>query len=415
MYVFNPNVGLPKKEFSFPFLIIKTEKGITLLDRIGKTWLAKKSGWIFVIFLPILAAITIYFTLSSIINIFSNPVVGQVIRELGPAINLPWPGINPYLPIAYGWIALFVGMVVHEVAHGVQARVAGVPVKFVGIILLIFLPIGAFVELDDKELEKSGLKKSAKSLAAGPGTNFVTAIVSLILLLFIASSLQPLVDGVLITQMDQEGPAYMSGIMPGDIIISLNGKSITTLDSFVKAIEPCYKPGENLTLTVVRKQGELLNFTFTLGVNPENSSRGYMGIYNYLSFRDVLENYNSAIYRFPSRDIMVYMVIPTLPWASASIPFSEMLYKYYYSTTFLGANYHYLINFLYWIWFLNFNLAIFNALPIYPLDGGIVFKFLCKKMLSEKIGEKGINVIVYTLTFFLVGLIALMIAAPYIS
>ncbi|MEM2153887.1 MAG: site-2 protease family protein [Nitrososphaeria archaeon] len=406
---------MPKKEFSFPFLIIKTEKGVSLLDSISKTWIARKSGWIFIIFLPILAAITIYFTLSSIINIFSNPAVGQVIRELGPAINLPWPGINPYLPIVYGWIALFVGMIVHEVAHGVQARVAGVPVKFVGIILLIFLPIGAFVELDDKELEKAGLKKSTKSLAAGPGTNFVTAVVSLALLLLIASSLQPIVDGVLITQMDKEGPAYKAGIMPGDIIISINGQTANTLESFVKAIEPYYRPGENLTLTIVRNQEQILNFTFTLGVNPENKSKGYMGIYNYLSFRDVLEGYNSVIFRFPSREVMLYMVIPTLPWASASIPFSEMLYKYYYSTSFLGTNYHYVMNLLYWIWFLNFNLAIFNALPIYPLDGGIVFKFLCKRTLASKIGDRGINIIVYSLTLLLVGLIALMIAAPYIS
>ncbi|MEM4177651.1 MAG: site-2 protease family protein [Nitrososphaeria archaeon] len=406
---------MPKKEFSFPFLIIKTEKGVSLLDSISKTWIARKSGWIFIIFLPILAAITIYFTLSSIINIFSNPAVGQVIRELGPAINLPWPGINPYLPIVYGWIALFVGMIVHEVAHGVQARVAGVPVKFVGIILLIFLPIGAFVELDDKELEKAGLKKSTKSLAAGPGTNFVTAVVSLALLLLIASSLQPIVDGVLITQMDKEGPAYKAGIMPGDIIISINGQTANTLESFVKAIEPYYRPGENLTLTIVRNQEQILNFTFTLGVNPENKSKGYMGIYDYLSFRDVLEGYNSVIFRFPSREVMLYMVIPTLPWASASIPFSEMLYKYYYSTSFLGTNYHYVMNLLYWIWFLNFNLAIFNALPIYPLDGGIVFKFLCKRTLASKIGDRGINIIVYSLTLLLVGLIALMIAAPYIS
>ncbi|MCX8189541.1 MAG: site-2 protease family protein [Nitrososphaeria archaeon] len=406
---------MPKKEFSFPFIIIKTEKGISILDSISKTWIARKSGWIFITLLPILAAITIYFTLTSIINIFSNPVVGQVIRELGPAINLPWPGINPYLPIVYGWIALFVGMIVHEVAHGVQARVAGVPVKFVGIILLIFLPIGAFVELDDKELEKAGLKKSAKSLAAGPGTNFITAIVSLALLLLIASSLQPIVDGVLITQMDKEGPAYKAGIIPGDIIISINGQPTNTLDNFVRAIEPYYKPGENLTLTIVRDREHRLNFTFTLGVNPENKSRGYMGIYNYLSFRDVLEGYNSIIYRFPSREVTLYMVIPTLPWTSASIPFSEMLYKYYYSTTFLGTNYHYIMNLLYWIWFLNFNLAIFNALPIYPLDGGIVFKFLCKRTLGSRIGNKGINIIVYTIALILAGLIALMIAAPYIS
>jgi hypothetical protein len=47
------------------------------------------------------------------------------------------PGVNEYIPLVWGWIALFVTMFVHEFAHGILARVEGIRVKSMG---LAFLP-----------------------------------------------------------------------------------------------------------------------------------------------------------------------------------------------------------------------------------------------------------------------------------
>jgi membrane-associated protease RseP (regulator of RpoE activity) len=44
----------------------------------------------------------------------------------------------------------------------------------------------------------------------------------------------------------------------------------------------------------------------------------------------------------------------------------------YYSPVF-GSSYPIIANMLYWLWFINFNLGIFNALPIGPLDGGQLY------------------------------------------
>ncbi|MEM3402945.1 MAG: site-2 protease family protein [Nitrososphaeria archaeon] len=402
-----------KKEFSFPFLSIKTEAGLSLIERLSKTSIAKRSGWVFILLLPVLAAITIYFVLSSIVNILTNPNVSVMIRELGPAINLPWPGVNPYLPVVYGWVALLLGMAVHEFAHGVQARASGVPVRSVGLMFVLIFPIAAFAEIDDKELEKTSLKKISSTLAGGAGMNFFTAIAALLILLLIVSSLVPITDGILIKRMDQEGPAYKVGIKPGDIIVGVNGLKVNSLQDFINIVEPVYKPGINMTFDLVR-DGEKYVYEFTLVKNPDNSSRGYMGIQEYIPLGDVAENYASALWRFPSREALIYIVLPTLPGATTSAPFSDLLHSYYVSDSFLGNNFYEVSNLLYWIWLINFNLAIFNAIPLYPLDGGYVFKFTCRRLLGKKAGETGIKLLVYSVSLLLVALIVFMIAAPYL-
>jgi hypothetical protein len=61
--------------------------------------------------------------------VLSNPGVGQAVRELGPGSILLLPGINPLLPIVYGWIAIIVAIAIHEGAHGVIARNGGLNVE----------------------------------------------------------------------------------------------------------------------------------------------------------------------------------------------------------------------------------------------------------------------------------------------
>ncbi len=401
-----------KKDFSFPILTIKTDRGVAFFDKAAKTAVAKKSGWVFIFLLPILAAVTVYFVLSSIYLTLTNPNVSVVIRQIGPAINLPWPGLNPYFPIVYGWIALFVAMIVHEFAHGIQAKVSGVPVKFVGLAFLIVLPIAAFVELDDEELGKKSFKNFAKTISAGTGTNIITAVIALFFILLIVSSLTPVANGLLITQLSTDGPAYKVGVKPGDILLAVNGVKVVTQDDFQRVLNPIYKPGNNLTLTVLRNSTNF-NYTITLAENPSNSSEGFIGIAD-LSLKQVTANYLSTITHFSYRDLALYLVIPTLPNVATLIPFSDQLHSYYVSNTFLGNNYFVLANLLYWIWLIDFSLAIFNALPLYPLDGGYVFKLGLKKVLGKRIGEKKVNIIVYSVSILLVFLIGFMIVAPYI-
>ncbi|MEM1554860.1 MAG: hypothetical protein QXJ72_08270, partial [Thermoproteota archaeon] len=126
-------------EVQFPFILIKTKRGLSLIDKLGKTWFLKKIGFLFTIVMPFLGAVMIYFLTSSLSNILNNPEVSKAIRELGPAANILLPGLNPYLPIFYGWVALLIAMIIHEASHGIQARAHEINVKSTGIVLFLII------------------------------------------------------------------------------------------------------------------------------------------------------------------------------------------------------------------------------------------------------------------------------------
>ncbi|MEM2057723.1 MAG: site-2 protease family protein, partial [Thermoproteota archaeon] len=96
-----------------------------------------------------------------------------------------------------------------------------------------------------------------------------------------------------------------------------------------------------------------------------------------------------------------------------AIPFSSLLQKYYFSTI-LGEDYHYPVNFFFWVWFINLNLGVFNALPLYPMDGGVLFKLFCRKKLGGRVSVKTVDKMVYAVSLALLGLIIGMIVLPYV-
>jgi membrane-associated protease RseP (regulator of RpoE activity) len=74
----------------------------------------------------------------------------------------------------------------------------------------------------------------------------------------------------------------------------------------------------------------------------------------------------------------------------------------YYSPVF-GPSYPIIANMLYWLWFINFNLGIFNALPIGPLDGGQLYGSLIEsrsRLKKERL--KNISTAVSWAMFFIV-------------
>jgi membrane-associated protease RseP (regulator of RpoE activity) len=80
----------------------------------------------------------------------------------------------------------------------------------------------------------------------------------------------------------------------------------------------------------------------------------------------------------------------------------------------MGPDWHVFANVFFWIWFVNVNVAVFNALPIYPLDGGRMFDISLKSVLGKKIGEKNVSRITYAVTATLVGVLVLIAVVPFI-
>lgn len=108
----------------------------------------------------------------------------DAIASTAPGGTLLLPGVN--LPFFEGILALIVIMMVHEGSHAVLARIAKVPIKSSGIVLFGIIPIGAFVEPDEKQLEKVDRIRQTRVLAAGSGANFITSVAFFIIFVGLA-------------------------------------------------------------------------------------------------------------------------------------------------------------------------------------------------------------------------------------
>jgi len=162
------------------------------------------------------------------------------------------PGIN--LPFAEGVLSLAVLLFFHEVSHGILARVEKIRVKNSGLVLFGFLPIGAFVEPDEKQLQKSDAEKQKNVLAAGSSANLIISIIFFILFLvyyftLFASNPPPTYffkEHVMVYSTVQGYPAY--GILKSGMIIKeWDGVQINSLDDFSK-MSNLTEPNRNVTI-----------------------------------------------------------------------------------------------------------------------------------------------------------------------
>jgi len=172
-------------------------------------------------FFVMLASIVGYgaFIIYSLVNTFTS---GQgSIPSPGGTFLLP--GIN--LPFFEGIAALFIILAVHEVAHAVLARVGKVPVLSSGIVLFGILPVGAFVEPDEKALAKMNKVTQTRVLVAGSSSNLMFAILFFALFsVFFVASAGFRDTGLLVTASNS------SDIFPDTIIHGINGTLIDPLD-----------------------------------------------------------------------------------------------------------------------------------------------------------------------------------------
>ncbi|NSL75380.1 MAG: site-2 protease family protein [Thaumarchaeota archaeon] len=394
-------------DFRFPLIILKTQKGQSLMEKLSKFRFILILSWISLILMPIFSILAVSILLLTASLYLSFPEVREIARETGPQGALLIPGINPYLPIIYGWIAIFIGLVIHELSHGVIAKAVDIPVRSSGILFFLFLPIGAFVEVDDTKLDSVSFKKSGRIIAAGAGSNIVVGLMALILLVGVVNTMEPVADGLPVSKIVVDSPASMAGLLPGDIITHLNGIPVDDSNVFSQNFNNL-SPGDEIILTVQR-QSVQYDYPIILSSRPENSEEPFIGIMRpSIDINDSLHRYQNGL-SF-STDLLVYFSFPS--GDSYSIPFSTSMQNFYTSS--LGNQYIVFSNLLFWIWFINFNLGIFNSLPLGPLDGGQAFKRGLKSVTGNKLSQNNINYISRLVSISILVLILSMFLLPYL-
>jgi membrane-associated protease RseP (regulator of RpoE activity) len=330
-----------KVEFHRIYLLYKTKAGINLLDKIAKFRFWK---WWAYIGIPVgfIGMFAIFWLLlTQVFEIFTQPSVEKSVQLILPGVSSGSVGPFMFMPFWTFIICISVIILVHEGAHGIISRVHNLKIQSTGLGLFTIIPL-AFVEPDEKQLEKSSVLTQLSVFAAGPFANICTAIVVFLISAFVfvpmaGSMLEP--AGLEISDVLNDFPAQQAGIVPEDIIIAVNGVDTLDMVSFEEQIL-LIDPGKEVTFTLQDR-----DVSVDTVANPTDDSRPYVGISFKQSFRSV----------------------------------SETRFGMFFSKVLL-----YLIDLASWLVLLNIGIALVNLLPLGPVDGGRMLKISLERVIKNQ-------------------------------
>lgn len=376
------NLGI-NYELKLPLILIHTPFGLRFFDRVANSRLGKIYASFNIYLMPLITALAVFLIMGSLLVLFSNDSAREGIREIGPQGNLLIPGLNPILPWTYGWIGLVVTIIIHEAGHGIVARVYNTKVESTGIVLFLGIPIGAFVNIQQDELNRTTFKQKSAILTAGPLNNMVLAGISFGLLFLLVSSLTPVSNiqgdetGITVLSIGENSLAKSIGLSKNSIITYINAEPIEDVQELKKILR------DNLGTTIQMqwisedKKEQTKSVELPASI-PE--SKGILGVTLTDAFFDpglVLDNYKNLFLTNP----LAILMPPTLQ--QSLVPYSDTMASSYSSSIF-GPTFPIIANLLFWIWFINFNVGIFNALPITMLDGGQWYGTLLENKIKTK-------------------------------
>lgn len=224
-------------KLSGPILTIHTKRGRALLEwlaspkRLWRAWGNLGVGIALVIMVGSFFAV-----LLSAVSTISQPQAAGFVR---PQDALVIPGVNQFLPWAAAVdivVGLLVGLLVHEGGHGLLCRVEDIEIESMGVALLAFIPMGAFVQPDEESQEAADRGSRTRMFAAGVTNNFLVTAVSFALLFGLVAGLVTVVPGVAIGGVLPGSAAQEAGIDRGDVLVGVGGQPIDGDEEFGAAL-----------------------------------------------------------------------------------------------------------------------------------------------------------------------------------
>ncbi len=430
--------------------LYKTKLGIEIINTIGKKY--KKT-------LAVLSYVSI--ALGFILMIIMLYLFGKIVwtyifqSELVKLIKIPpiLP-LVPYLPqlfklsflppfyFTYWIIIIAVVAISHEFSHGIFAVHEKVKIKSTGFgFFPFFLPIflAAFVEMDEKKMEKKKISSQMAVLSAGTFANTVLAILFFgVLILFFLLAFAPAgvsfdtysysaigisaissVNGVNVSnatfgqilnltdngmdQIDANNTVYLATKSfleeqtgsQGYVLLYDNAPAVeANLSNIITKVNRVsvkneaeleaeilkYNPGDKITITALEGNTEK-DYEIVLGQNPENKSIPYLGIgFLQSTSSDLLNKITSMFSSFKNPNI-------------------------YYQPNFAAAEFIY--DLLWWLVLISFSVALVNMLPAGIFDGGRFFYLAVLGVTkSKKIASNAFAIVTY---LFLLLLAVIMI------
>lgn len=263
-----------KIDVQFPIFLLKDDRLGQKIFSASRKWarIVKPLSDVGVVLAFLGMAYTFFFMFKGTLDLFTKNGAAAQVSIIVPGVQVP--GSPIFLPFWYGIISLAILAIVHEMSHGIVASAHGMKPKSVALVLFLFIP-GAGVELDEKKMYRRPLRERLRVYAAGSFANVMAALLFLIVALPLAQAASGFVhpgDGIKVVEVEKGTPAY-GALSQGDIIASINGKSVYNITGF-REVTAALKPGEEIGILL--KNGTIVNLTTI--ASSENGTRGKIGI-----------------------------------------------------------------------------------------------------------------------------------------
>ena len=326
--------------------------------------------------------------------------------------------MNILIPV----LGLIFLIVIHELGHMLTAKALGVRVDEFGVgfgpalikkkfgktvysfrIILIggFAKMAGMQDIGSVAQERGELGsdtypakapwRRALIIFAGPFANLAAAVVILAGVYMIAGA----PTGKVTTEVNRatsDSLASEVGIQSGDQLVSVDGAPVKSWTGFTETIEK-RDPGDQVTLTVDRNGSEK-TFSGELGVDPDNKDRAVVGVVPVpeterygpvssigLAFQQIVEitvRLVGFIGQLITGEQDFYDNV-TGPVGIASVGSTSVVQGFFFPL----------------LAFISLNLAIFNLLPILPLDGGHLLLIAVEKAIGRPVRQETMGKIAF--------------------
>ena len=334
------------------------------------------------------------------------------------------------------WFVLILGAIVavHEFGHFIFAKLSntyvyefsiGMGKKIFGKkrkngeteFCLRMIPLGGYVMIAGEDVVDEKISKDRQMcnkgfiprfliLFAGAFFNFIFAFIILFLcaLIWGASSVKPYVHDVI-----ENKPAQVAGIEKGDLILSIDGKEISSWDQLQVVV--FVAEDEELTFKVKKANGDIVEYEIkpeiienedgeqqkVIGISgSDERKRGFVNSLDYA--------WNKILAIFASMwDTIVYLFTGKVPLNQLSGPVG--IFGAVDSRAKVGTE-----ALMDLVAYLSVNVGMINLLPFPAFDGGRILFLIIEKIFRKPVSKRVENII-HSVGFFLI--IALLLYVTF--
>jgi len=444
LFLFKNRKNLGREGIIF---LYRTQLGVKLIKKIGEKYKRTLNvlqyiiigiGYLLMAGILLLIGNTVY-------NYIKYPLITELIRAPPIAPVIPYfPqlfGMESFFPpfyFTYFLVAIAVVMVSHEFFHGIFMKFHNIRIKSTGLVFLGPI-LGAFVEQNEKDMNKAPKKSQLSVLGAGVFANLILAIIFFLLWWGLFSiSFAP--AGAIFT-------GYTTHNIDIDQIEKFGGIDISTREDLINIIENgnfevefTLENREYINMTRMETQdrsyfaepGTLkmqlqqdIDYVIVYGDYPaiKNGLRGTITevegnkIETFYDLTETMENFNPGeeiniktkyeeeLFEYElilgedpdreGRSVMgiSYDIAGGLMRMEESMAFFRTPFTDYKANSEFAGFIYYL---LFWLFLISFLVALFNMLPVSILDGGRFFYLTIWGLTgSEKVGKAAYKTISY--------------------